>query len=131
MLARDTDPITTARSRLDYHATVRELPSQERPRERLQHFGPQALSAVELLAIILRPARAGITPWTWLTACSSSMAVWPGWCGPTSTNYALSAVWARPSQRRSRRPSNWGVGWHCYRRTLGTASARPRMPLTW
>ena len=98
MLARDTDPITTARSRLDYHATVRELPSQERPRERLQHFGPQALSAVELLAIILRPARAGITPWTWLTACSSSMAVWPGWCGPTSTNYALSAVWARSAQ---------------------------------
>lgn len=36
------------------HLTVRELPSHERPRERLLHFGAQALSTVELLAIILR-----------------------------------------------------------------------------
>ena len=39
--------------RLEYHTTVRELPSNERPRERLEHFGPQALSTAELLAIIL------------------------------------------------------------------------------
>jgi DNA repair protein RadC len=40
--------------KLEYHATVRDLPSDERPRERLQHYGPQALSNAELLAIILR-----------------------------------------------------------------------------
>ena len=54
MLQRETDADAYERARLDYHATVRELPSQERPRERLQHFGPQALSMAELLAIILR-----------------------------------------------------------------------------
>jgi DNA repair protein RadC len=46
-------------ARLDYHATVREMPSNERPRERLQHFGPQALSLAELLAIILRTGSRG------------------------------------------------------------------------
>jgi DNA repair protein RadC len=46
-------------ARLDYHATVREMPSNERPRERLQHFGPQALALAELLAIILRTGSRG------------------------------------------------------------------------
>src|SRR5258708_12440177 len=54
MLSRETDSNSYTHTRLDYHATVRELPSHERPRERLQHFGPQALSMAELLAIILR-----------------------------------------------------------------------------
>src|SRR5450759_1260849 len=57
MLSRETD--SYAHTRLDYHATVRELPSHERPRERLQHFGPQALSMAELLAIILRTGTRG------------------------------------------------------------------------
>lgn len=34
--------------------TIRELPSSERPRERLRHAGPAALSTAELLAILLR-----------------------------------------------------------------------------
>ncbi len=62
MLARSSSNATadvSRRARLDYHATVRELPTNERPRERLQHFGPQALSAVELLAIILRTGSKG------------------------------------------------------------------------
>ncbi len=33
--------------------TVRDLPRQERPRERLQKFGPEALSAQELLARVI------------------------------------------------------------------------------
>jgi DNA repair protein RadC len=33
--------------------TVRDLPRQERPRERLQNFGPEALSAQELLALVI------------------------------------------------------------------------------
>ncbi len=34
--------------------TIHDLPTDERPRERLQNHGPQALSNAELLAIILR-----------------------------------------------------------------------------
>ena len=37
----------------DSSFTVRDLPRQERPRERLQKFGPEALSAQELLALII------------------------------------------------------------------------------
>jgi DNA repair protein RadC len=33
---------------------IKELPNEERPRERLLHYGPQALSTAELLAIVLR-----------------------------------------------------------------------------
>jgi DNA repair protein RadC len=38
----------------DYNPTIKDLPSSERPRERLLHYGPGALSTGELLAIILR-----------------------------------------------------------------------------
>ena len=41
-------------SKVEYHPTVHDLPTDERPRERLQNHGPQALSNAELLAIILR-----------------------------------------------------------------------------
>ncbi len=37
-----------------YSPTIKDLPQGERPRERLQHYGAQALSTAELLAIILR-----------------------------------------------------------------------------
>ena len=59
MLPRETDGYSYKRTRLDYHATVRELPSGERPRERLQHFGPRALSLAELLVIILHTGTRG------------------------------------------------------------------------
>ncbi len=59
MLLSEKDSGTYGRAKLDYRATVRELPSHERPRERLQHFGPQALSTAELLAIILRTGTRG------------------------------------------------------------------------
>ncbi len=59
MLPLGTHSDSYGRAKLDYHATVRELPSNERPRERLQHFGPQALSTAELLAIILRTGTRG------------------------------------------------------------------------
>jgi len=38
----------------DYFPTIKELPSSERPRERLLHYGADTLSTAELLAIILR-----------------------------------------------------------------------------
>ncbi len=59
MLSRESYADSYKHTKLDYHATVRELPTNERPRERLQHFGPQALSIAELLAIILRTGTRG------------------------------------------------------------------------
>jgi len=41
-----------------YNVRIRELPATERPRERLRDLGPSALSAAELLAIILRTGTA-------------------------------------------------------------------------
>src|SRR5437764_13819789 len=46
-------PVSTI-SKLEYHPTIHDMPTDERPRERLRHYGPQALSTAELLAIILR-----------------------------------------------------------------------------
>jgi DNA repair protein RadC len=44
---------------VQYHATVRELPSDERPRERLERYGAATLQTAELLAIILRVGTPG------------------------------------------------------------------------
>jgi|SRR5579871_2934360 len=46
-----------------YTVAIRELPTNERPRERFQHYGPSAVSTAELLAIQLRtgtPERSAI-----------------------------------------------------------------------
>src|SRR5690242_1998581 len=48
------DTLVPFPKKLEYHATLHDLPTEERPRERLQHHGPRALSNAELLAIILR-----------------------------------------------------------------------------
>lgn len=42
-----------------YQPLIQDLPARERPRERLQHYGAQALSTAELLAIILRMGSEG------------------------------------------------------------------------
>ena len=42
----------------EYNVRIREIPSLERPRERLRDLGPGALSNAELLAIILRSGSA-------------------------------------------------------------------------
>lgn len=44
---------------VEYHPTIKELPSGERPRERLESYGPGALSTAELLAIVLRTGVGG------------------------------------------------------------------------
>lgn len=44
-----------------YHATIKEWPTTERPRERLQHYGAEALSTAELLGIVLRVGQRGET----------------------------------------------------------------------
>jgi DNA repair protein RadC len=43
----------------EYHPTMKELPSGERPRERLELYGAGALSTAELLAIVLRTGVGG------------------------------------------------------------------------
>lgn len=43
---------------VEYHLRIRELPTYERPRERLKESGPASLSNSELLAIILRTGTA-------------------------------------------------------------------------
>ncbi len=51
----DSQPVTTTTiTPLEYHATVHDIPIDERPRERLQKYGADVLSTGELLAIILR-----------------------------------------------------------------------------
>lgn len=54
----DLLPAPLPRKKLEYHATVHDMPTGERPRERLRTYGPQALSSAELLAIILRTGTA-------------------------------------------------------------------------
>ena len=46
-------------STVEYRPMIRDLPSGERPRERLLHYGAGALSTAELLAIILRVGSSG------------------------------------------------------------------------
>lgn len=53
-IEKSSDTIVPFPMKLEYHATVRDLPTEERPRERLQNHGPKALANAELLAIILR-----------------------------------------------------------------------------
>jgi DNA repair protein RadC len=42
----------------DYSVMIRDLPADQRPRERLAAYGPQALSTAELLALLLRSGTA-------------------------------------------------------------------------
>ena len=46
-------------TRVEYRPTIKDLPVDERPRERLEHAGEGALSTSELLAIILRTGVGG------------------------------------------------------------------------
>lgn len=46
-------------SRVEYVPMIRDLPHEERPRERLLRVGPKAVSTAELLAIILRTGVGG------------------------------------------------------------------------
>ena len=44
---------------IEYRPLIRDMPSEERPRERLRQWGAAALSNAELLAIVLRTGGAG------------------------------------------------------------------------
>ena len=57
---RHTDRPAVADPARDRHS-IKSWPKEDRPRERLLRFGPRALSDVELLAILLRSGRRGMT----------------------------------------------------------------------
>jgi DNA repair protein RadC len=48
-----------AKAAIEYHPTIKDLPVEERPRERLKKYGAGSLSNAELLAIILRTGVGG------------------------------------------------------------------------
>jgi DNA repair protein RadC len=70
--------------RADYRPTIRELPSSERPRERLRSYGEAALSTAELLAIILR---VGITGENVLDVASRLLSQHGGLVGLARLNF--------------------------------------------
>ncbi len=43
----------------NYYVTIHDMPTEERPRERLEHYGAEALSTTELMAILLRTGSQG------------------------------------------------------------------------
>jgi DNA repair protein RadC len=51
--------VVSDETRAEYRPTIKDLPVDERPRERLEHAGETALSTTELLAIILRTGVGG------------------------------------------------------------------------
>ncbi len=51
---KSTAPAPQAETRERYSPTIKELPAEERPRERLRAYGAQALTTAELLAILIR-----------------------------------------------------------------------------
>lgn len=67
------------------YITVKEMPAEERPRERLEHVGVQALSTGELLAIILRTGVGGENV---LTMASRLLATYGGLGGLARVEFA-------------------------------------------
>ncbi len=49
----DTTDVLTI-EKVTYHATVHDIPADDRPRERLQKYGAETLSTADLIAILLR-----------------------------------------------------------------------------
>ncbi len=64
---------------------LKDLPENERPRERLQRFGPAALSTAELLAIILRTGVGGMNV---LTLASQLLTTYHGLSGLARADFA-------------------------------------------
>lgn len=69
----------------EYHLRICELPSHEKPRERLRDQGPQALSDAELLAILLRVGIAGANV---IQLAQQLLHDFGGWHGLQRANFA-------------------------------------------
>ena len=68
-----------------YQPTIREMPADERPRERLEHYGAAALSKAELLAIILR---VGVSGQSVLSLAHALLAKYDGLMGLARASFA-------------------------------------------
>ena len=67
------------------YLTVKEMPQEERPRERMERVGPQALSTAELLALILRT---GIKDENVLTMATRLLVQYNGLAGLARAEFA-------------------------------------------
>jgi len=94
MLSRETDTDSYKSTRLDYHATVRELPSGERPRERLQHFGPRRSRRPSCWPSSLRTGTRGDNALELANKLLSKYVASPDWCAPISVSCAPSTAWS-------------------------------------
>lgn len=54
MSKNGTSRLAEGQAEPKYNVGIKEMPHDERPRERLQKYGPSSLSAAELIAIVLR-----------------------------------------------------------------------------
>ncbi len=68
----------------EYHATVHDMPADDRPRERLQKQGPEVLNNSELIAIILRT---GTTRDNVMELASKLLAKYGGLAGLLSADF--------------------------------------------
>jgi len=73
------------RSVIQYHPRIRDLPTTERPRERLHHYGAGSLSVAELLAIVLRT---GVASESVLNLATRLLARFGGLVGLVRASYA-------------------------------------------
>jgi len=67
------------------YLTVKEMPQDERPRERMERVGPQALSTAELLALILRT---GVKDENVLTMATRLLVTYGGLAGLARAEFA-------------------------------------------
>ncbi len=70
------------------YLTVKEMPQDERPRERMERVGPQALSTAELLALILRT---GVKDENVLSMATRLLVKYGGLAGLARAEFALIA----------------------------------------
>jgi DNA repair protein RadC len=85
---------------------ITDLATEERPRERLVHLGPQALAAAELLAILLR---VGVPGENAIQVGQRLLKDFGGISGLQRApwkSYVINAGLERPKLLRSRPPSN-------------------------
>jgi DNA repair protein RadC len=71
------------------YLTVKEMPQEERPRERMERVGPQALSTAELLALILRT---GVKDENVLTMATRLLVQYSGLAGLARAEFAQIAA---------------------------------------
>ena len=58
---REYAQVQRMKKNTDYGTKISDIPKQERPYEKCEHFGPEALSDAELLAVVLRSGAEGVS----------------------------------------------------------------------